>query len=131
VMSYGDYSKITADVYIDSTGTDHSSNASQFFSGPRVRLSTDLGSFNGQKSIVLDWINGSAVSYLYGDYYGLATVRAFDYDEAFTTVLIPGGEDSYSDGYGEKSLKPAGNPIILLLGVFLMMFGFTGVYKRR
>ena len=131
VMSYGDYSKITADVYIDSTGTDHSSNASQFFSGPRVRLSTDLGSFNGQKSIVLDWINGSAVSYLYGDYYGLATVRAFDYDEAFTTVLIPGGEDSYPDGYGEKSLKPAGNPIILLLGVFLMMFGFAGVYKRR
>lgn len=131
VMSYGDYSKITADVYIDSTGTDHSSNASQFFSGPRVRLSTDLGSFNGQKSIVLDWINGSAVSYLYGDYYGLATVRAFDYDEAFTTVLIPGGDDSYPDGYGEKSLKPAGNPIILLLGVFLMMFGFAGVYKRR
>lgn len=131
VMSYGDYSKITADVYIDSTGTGHSSNASQFFSGPRVRLSTDLGSFNGQKSIVLDWINGSAVSYLYGDYYGLATVRAFDYDEAFTTVLIPGGEDSYPDGYGEKSLKPAGNPIILLLGVFLMMFGFAGVYKRR
>lgn len=131
VMSYGDYSKITSDVYIDSTGTDHSSNASQFFSGPRVRLSTDLGSFNGQKSIVLDWINGSAVSYLYGDYYGLATVRAFDYDEAFTTVLIPGGEDSYPTESGEKSLKPAGNPIILLLGVFLMMFGFTGVYKRR
>ena len=131
VMSYGDYSKITADVYIDSTGTDHSSNASQFFSGPRVRLSTDLGSFNGQKSIVLDWINGSAVSYLYGDYYGLATVSAFDYEEAFTTVLIPGGEDSYPDESGEKSLKPAGNPIILLLGVFLMMFGFAGVYKRR
>ena len=129
-MGYGDYSTITADVYTDSLGADHSSNAIQFFSGPRLRLSTDLGSFNGQKSIVLDWINGHAVSYLYGDYYGLATVRAFDYDEAFTTVLIP-GESPYPEGYGEKSLKPAGNPIILLLGVFLMLFGFAGVYKRR
>lgn len=86
VMGYGDYSTITADVYTDSLGADHSSNASQFFSGPRLRLSTDLGSFNGQKSIVLDWMNGHAVSYLYGDYYGLATVRAFDYDEAFTST---------------------------------------------
>ena len=130
-MGYGDYSKITADVYIDSTGADHTSNASQFFSGPRVSLSTDRGSFNGQKSIVLDWINGSAVTYLYGDYYGLATVRAFDYDEVFTTVLIPGGEDYNPYEVNEKTLKAAGNPIIMLLGVFFMMFGFAGTYKRR
>lgn len=131
VMGYGDYSKITADVYIDSTGADHTSNVSQFFSGPRVSLSTDRGSFNGQKSIVLDWINGSAVTYLYGDYYGLATVRAFDYDEVFTTVLIPGGEDYNPYEVNEKTLKAAGNPIIMLLGVFFMMFGFAGTYKRR
>ncbi|WP_407381043.1 hypothetical protein [Methanobrevibacter sp.] len=127
VIDYGEYSRITADVYTDSSGADHSLNASQFFSGPRVTLLTDKGSFNGQKSVTLDWVNGQAVAYLYGDEYGLATVTAFDYDKAFTTVLIRGGEDLND---GEVTLKPTGNPLLLLFSV-LMLFASVCGYKRR
>ncbi|MBQ9026343.1 MAG: hypothetical protein IJ104_08235 [Methanobrevibacter sp.] len=127
VIDYGEFSRITVDVYTDSSGFDHSSNASQFFSGPRVTLSTDKGSFDGQKSVTLDWVRGQAVAYLYGDEYGLATVTAFDYDVAFTTVLVRGGDDSYGD---EVTLKPAGNPLMLLFAVLILSGSLFG-FKRR
>ena len=133
VINYGEYSKITADVYMDSLGFDHSFNADYFFSGPRITFYTDNGSFDGEKSITVDWYNGQAIAYLYGDEYGLATVRAFDYDTAFTTVLILGG-DSYDDAANKNnliSMKPTGNPLVLLLGIFVILFGSAGIYKRR
>ena len=129
VINYGEYSTITADVYMDSLGFDHSSDADLFFSGPRITFSTDKGSFDGKKSITVNWTNGEAVVYLYGDEYGLATVTAFDYDSAYTTVLILGGDSDSSDKL--ISMKATGNPLVLLLSIVAILLSSVGVYKRR
>ena len=130
VINYGEYSKIIADVYMDSLGFDHSPDADLFFSGPRITFSTDKGSFNGEKSITVNWVNGKAVAYLYGNEYGLATVTAFDYDAAYTTVLILGG-DSPDNSKKPIAMKETGNPIILLLSVLAVLLGSAGAYRRR
>lgn len=133
-IRYGEYSRIAADVYRDSAGADHSSDAEMFFSGPRVTLFTDKGSFDGKKSITLNWVNGEAVAYLYGDEYGLATVGASDYDAAYTTVLIV-GENSADDMVGADSevkaaMHPTGNPVLLLLFAVALLSSI-GIYKRK
>ena len=130
IINYGEYSKITADVYMDSLGFDHSPDANLYFSGPKITFSTDKGSFNGEKSVTVNWINGQAIAYLYGDEYGLATVSAFDYDTAYTTVLILGG-DSEDNSDNGISMKATGNPIIMLLCVLTLLLGYAGLYKRR
>ena len=127
VIDYGEYSKITADVYMDSLGVDHSGDAYLYFSGPRITFSTDNGSFDGEKSITVNWTNGKAVAYLYGDEYGLATVTAFDYGSAVTTVLIRGGKSNEAKAV---TLKETGNPLMLLFSIFVVL-GSAGVYKRR
>lgn len=126
VIDYGEYSKITANVYMDSSGFDHSADADQFFSGPRITFSTDIGSFDGKKSVTVDWFNGMATAYLYGDEYGLATVTASDYGSASTTVLIRGESPEKSS----VSVMPsAGNPIFLVALVVILLSSI-GVYKR-
>ena len=130
VINLGEFSKITADVYIDSIGQDHSSDADLFFSGPRVTLSTDLGSFNGEKSITLDWVNGQAIAYLEGDEAGLATVTAFDYDSATTTVLILG--DDYPIAEADMvTMSAAGNPILLLFMILSILLCSVGLFRRK
>ena len=138
VIKKGQYSKITVDVYRDSSGRDHSSNARLFFSGPKVTLSSDIGSFNGKKSITLNWTNGKATAYLRGDKSGLANVTASDYGNASTTVLILGKNhtEHYPDSTGKivsaksNSLPAAGNPV-LLLAVVVMLLGSIGVCRRK
>lgn len=130
VINLGEFSKITADVYIDSIGQDHSLDADLYFSGPRVTLSTDLGSFDGKKSITLDWVNGQAIAYLEGDEAGLATVTASDYDSATTTVLILG--DDYPVAKADVETMPAaGNPVLLLLMVAVLLLSSAGIYRRE
>ena len=90
VIGIGESSKITADVHIDSAGSDQSFDEFAFFNGPKVTLSTDKGSFDGEKSVTLDWFNGQASIYLKGDEVGLANVSAYDYDTAYTNVTILG-----------------------------------------
>ena len=130
IIEKGQYSKITADVYMDSKGKDHSSDAELYFSGPKVTLSTDKGSFNGKKSIILNWTNGKAVAYLKGDEYGLATVTASDYETASTTVLVVGKYSQNKVAKAENAkMRPAGNPLVLLLaGVILLC---AGTYRKR
>ncbi|MBR6024338.1 MAG: hypothetical protein IK044_05150 [Methanobrevibacter sp.] len=130
VINLGEFSKITADVYIDSLGQDHSSDADLYFSGPRVTLSTDLGSFNGKKSVTLDWINGQAIAYLEGDEAGLATVTAFDYDSATTTVLIR-GSDSPQAKADAITMPSAGNPLSLLLVIAIVLLSSADIYRRK
>lgn len=142
VIKKGQFSKITADVYMDSRGRDHSANARLFFSGPRVTLSTDLGSFNGKKSITLNWTNGKASAYLKGDREGLANVSASDYETVNTTVLIgnknyPSSDNTTDVLDGEKNIETlsdeimpvCGNPIALL--VIVMLFNCIGFFRRK
>ena len=136
VIKKGEYSKITVDVYTDSSGGNHRSKASSYFSGPRVTLSTDLGSFNGKKSITLNWTRGQASAYLKGDREGLANVTATDYDSASTTVLIIGDNGSDRDdkkpaeNIKAKVMPVCGNPVMLVL-VVLMSLGSSLIFKRK
>ena len=138
VIKKGEYSKVTVDVYTDSSGGDHSSNARMFFSGPRVTLSSDIGSFNGKKSITLNWTNGKASAYLRGDKSGLANVTASDYGNASTKVLILGKNHTsdYADDNvktvhaKDKSMPAAGNPVFLL-AVVVMLLSSVGIYRKR
>ncbi len=107
-INYGEYSTIGADVYRDSSGVDHSMNSSSYFSGNNITFSTDKGSFNGKKSTVLNWTDGKAGTKLKGDETGLATVRVFDYDNAYTTVLIGG---SKPDDNRTHPVRPPVKPI--------------------
>ncbi|WP_295112938.1 right-handed parallel beta-helix repeat-containing protein [uncultured Methanobrevibacter sp.] len=134
VIEKGEYSKITVDVYTDSLGRDHSANARFFFSGPRVTLSSDLGSFNGKKSITLNWTNGKATAYMKGERDGIATVTASDYGNASTTVII-GGKNHNGSFYGEGSQiervdveSACGNPVLMLVVVILM--SLVGLYRK-
>ena len=140
LLGLGELSQITADTYIDSAGSDHSSDAGSYFNGPNVTLSTDLGSFDGEKSVSLDWVNGQASTYLKGDEYGLANVSAYDYDTAFTDVLIPGDNPApknntticnSSNVARAETLPATANPIVLLLFVVMMLFTSVGRYRRK
>ena len=135
VIKKGEYSKITAHVYTDSSGRDHSSDADKYFSGPRVTLKTDLGTFNGKKSITLNWTKGKATAYLKGDREGLANVTAEDYETANTTVLILGNHSHDGDrkplkSAEAKSMPVCGNSLALML-IALMLFAVSGVIGKK
>ena len=138
VLSLGESSQITADVYIDSAGTDHSSDKFSFFSGPSVTLSTDKGSFDGEKSVTLDWAYGQASAYLKGDEIGLANVSAQDYDIAFTDVLIFGDNSTNSSNdstpvnnvVNAKTLPVTGNPLALLFVLVILLGSVSGIKRK-
>ena len=137
VLGLGESSKITADVYMDSAGSDHSSDKFSFFNGPKVTFSTDKGSFDGNKSVTLDWVYGQASTYLKGDEVGLANVSAYDYDAAYTSVLILGNAtpenetvENSSNVASAKTLPATGNPILLLF-VVVMLFTSVGRYRKK
>ena len=97
IINLNQYSRINADVYMDSIGFDHSGNASSFFSGRKLVLSADKGSFNAKKSIILDWKNGKTSTYFKGDKIGIATITAFDQEKVETYVHVL-GKTPYDDG---------------------------------
>ena len=140
VLSLGESSEVTADVYTDSAGSDHSSDKFSYFSGPSVTLSTDKGSFDGEKSVTLNWAYGQAIASLKGDEVGLANVSAQDYDIAFTDVLILGDNSTQNSTQSNstpvnnvvnaKTLPAAGNPLALLF-VLVILLGSVSGFKRK
>lgn len=128
VIEYGQISEITVDVYLDSLGNDHSFDADLYFSGPKVTLFTDKGSFSGEKSITLNWVNGKAIAYLLGDEVGLATVVAYDYDTAFTEVLILGDSPNADS---PVTMPPTGNPLMLLFAIVIVLLSSIGIYTKK
>ena len=92
----GQNSRITANVYTDSNGTDHSADAAQFFSGPEVTFTTDLGNV-GSKSVVVPWTLGSAFATLRGDEGpGIASVTAADGNVTLSTMVTILQDAKYS-----------------------------------
>lgn len=84
----GQNTLLTADVYTDVAGGDHSADAAMFFSGPQVTFTTTLGNV-GSKSVTVPWINGLASTILRADEgQGIATVTASDYETVQTLVTI-------------------------------------------
>lgn len=117
-------STITAEVYQDSAGGDHSANAYQFFSGPQVIFTTNLGNL-GSKSITVPWVNGLATTILKGDEGpGITTVTATDYQTVPTNANILGAPEppktSHPDVIG---MQDTGTPIIYILMVLILLLG--------
>ncbi len=131
-INAGETSTITADVYHDSEGGDHSADAAMFFSGPQVTFTTDLGNV-GSKSVVSQWTNGFATAILRADEGpGIATVTAADYQIVQTAVTILGSqESSTSVNAATKTIRmqETGIPLAPLLLAVLMVF--SGMVLKR
>jgi len=129
----GQTSLITADVYRDSTGADHSANWADFFSGPKVTFTTDLGNV-GSKSITALWVNGLATAILRGDEgSGIATVTASDYQtvQALVTILGEGPVPPGNSTNEVIGMQETGIPVYMLILAILMVFGGLLVPKRK
>ena len=79
-------SSITANVYMDSNGIDHSSDASKFFSELEVTFTTTFGNLNSLSGFM---VNGQAVSSLTANAFGSADITAnLDNQPVSTTITI-------------------------------------------
>ena len=122
----GQTSTITADVYRDSAGGDHSANWAEFFSGPGVTFTTTLGNV-GSKSIIVPWVNGLVKAILRGDDgAGIATVTATDYQTVQTYVTILGAPSNDT-----VPMQNTGAPVNYLLLAILMVIGGLLLPKRK
>lgn len=125
----GEKSVITADVYRDSAGGDHSANATQYFSGPRVTFTTNLGNI-GSKIIIVDWVNGLATAILRGDEgQGIATVTASDYQTVQTFVTILGAPEPVNPDVID--MEDTGIPVSYLLTALVLLLGGLGLARRK
>jgi predicted outer membrane repeat protein len=132
----GQTSKITADVYTDSEGIDHSADADQFFSGPEVTFTTTLGNV-GSKEITLPWTLGSAFATLRADEgTGTAAVTAADDETLLTTsvTILPATANAatVTTTNGRTiGLQETGLPISYLILAILALFGGLVTSKRK
>lgn len=124
IIYTGRISTITADVYRDAAGGDHSLDAALFFSGPQVTFTTNLGNV-GSKSVTVPWVNGFATAVLRADEGpGIATVTATDYQTVQTNVTIMGG--SVNPANNTIGMQDTGIPLnYLLLAILMVLYGFT------
>jgi len=133
-INVGQTSTITADVYRDSAGGDHSANASMYFSGPQVTFTTNLGNV-GSKSVVALWASGAASAILRADEgAGLATVTAGDYQVVQTVVTIlaaPNTSPSAANAANTVGMRSTGIPANGLILAILMVISGLILPKRR
>ncbi len=139
-IQLGQNSSITAQVYQDSEGFDHSSDAIMFFSGAQVTFTTNLGNV-GSKSITLPWTNGRASAVLRADEgEGLATLTASDYQTVQTLVRIgdvPLPDEGNSTGKtianaaSTITMQNTGMPINYLLLALVLVIGGCLLPKRK
>lgn len=130
----GQTSIITADVYKDSAGGDHSADAAIFFSGPQVTFTTTLGNV-GSKSIVASWINGLATAILRtGGASGVAEITASDYQRVQTFVTILGSGDPSTKSKVNAQTVPmqnTGMPVAgVILSLMMILGGFIGIRRK-
>ena len=125
-------STITASVYHDVAGGDHSADAALFFSGPRVTFTTSLGNL-GSKSITVPWTNGMAITVLRADEGpGTATVTARDYQLVQTTVNIRGspGPGNRTNTTTVVGMETTGSPVAgIIVSMLLVLGGLTSARR--
>nr|WP_319373706.1 cell surface protein [uncultured Methanobacterium sp.] len=130
----GQTSTITADVYRDSAGGDHRTNASMYFSGPQVTFTTNLGNV-GSKSVVTQWASGAANAILRADEgEGIATVTAGDYQILRTLVTILAASNTSPTSVNAANtvgMQSTGIPINGLVLAILMVISGLILPKRR
>ncbi len=107
---------------------DQSANAAQYFSGPRVTFTTNLGNI-GSKSIIVDWVNDLATAILVGDEGpGIVTVTASDYQTVQTFVTILGAPEPNPDVI---DMEDTGIPVSYLLTALVLFLGGLGLARRK
>jgi parallel beta-helix repeat protein len=130
----GQNSAITADVYQDSSGEDHSKDAAMYFNGPQVTFTTDLGNV-GSKSVMAQWANGFATAILRADEgSGVATVTATDYQTVRTFVTILGAVETstvVNSANNTIGMQKTGTPLnYLILAMLMMISGLISTRRR-
>ena len=127
-------STITADVYHDVEGGDHSADAALFFSGPQVTFTTNLGNV-GSKSIVVQWASGLATAILRADEGpGIATVIAADYQTVKTMVTILGASGTSISEVNAQTvgMQNTGIPLAgIVLAILMVLGGFISTRKKQ
>lgn len=130
----GGSSAITADVYHDAAGGDHSADAALFFSGSRVTFTTNLGNM-GSKSVTVPWVNGLATAILRADEGpGIAKVTAADYEVVQTLVNIRGASNSDNTTSTTRTvgMENTGLPLaVIVMSVLLVLGGLISVRKKQ
>ncbi len=130
----GESSTITADVFHDVAGGDHSKDASLFFSGSRVIFTTNLGNV-GSKSVTVPWTNGLARAILRADEgAGIATVTAADYQVVQTLINIQGASNSANAVSTTRTvgMKNTGQPLAgIVMSILLVLGGMISVRKNQ
>ncbi|BDZ70735.1 hypothetical protein [Methanobacterium petrolearium] len=125
----GGKSVITADVYRDSAGGDHSASAANYFSGPKVTFTTNQSNI-GSKIITVDWINGLATAILRGDERpGIAKVTGSDYQTGQTFVTTLGEPEPVN--LDVIDMEDAGTPISYLLMALVLLLGGIILSNRK
>ncbi|MGB9838345.1 hypothetical protein [Methanothermobacter sp.] len=132
IITPGETSTITATVYHDAAGGDHSADATLFFRGPRVTFTTSLGNL-GSKSITVPWVNGLAIAVLRADEGpGTAVVSASDYQTVQTTVNIRKAPGPSRRTYGASlvGMETTGAPLAgIIVSILLLLGGLTSARK--
>lgn len=131
----GETSKITANVYMDFAGFDHSADAAQFFSGPVVTFTTNLGNV-GSKQVTVPWSLGSSSVTLRGDEgAGIATVAATDGQIVSTDVTILQTSEVNAASVtstGTVGMQNTGAPLTgIVLTLLMVVGGFLGTRKKQ
>ncbi|AIS32046.1 hypothetical protein BRM9_1231 [Methanobacterium formicicum] len=130
----GESSTITADVFHDVAGGDHSKDASLFFSGSRVIFTTNLGNV-GSKSVTVPWTNGLARAILRADEgAGIATVTAADYQVVQTLINIQGSSNSANAVSTTRTvgMENTGQPLAgIVMSILLVLGGMISVRKNE
>ncbi|HHW05241.1 MAG TPA: cell surface protein [Methanothermobacter sp.] len=132
-INVGESSIITADVYYDAAGGDHSADVELFFSGPKVIFTTNLGNL-GSKSVIVPWVNGMATTILRADEgAGIATVTAADHEIVQTLVNIQGSSNftNATATTGTVEMESTGLPLEgMVISILLVLGGLISVRKQ-
>lgn len=129
-INQGYTSKIAADVYKDSEGTDHSADRAQFFNGPEVTFKTNLGDI-GSESVTKAWAFGKAAVILRANEgSGIAIITATDVQTVSTKVIILANTINQS---GKTiAMKNTGLPIFtLVLAIFGVISGLLIPRRKK
>lgn len=127
----GEKSTITADVYRDSNGGDHSSQWTQFFSGAQVKFTTNLGQI-GSKQITEIMNLGKAIATLTANEgKGLYILTATLDDQTMTTNVNVTAGTEVNAASNTVGMQETGIPINYLVLAVLMVIGGLLVPKRR
>lgn len=133
-INAGETSTITADVYHDSEGGDHSADVAMFFSGPQITFTTNLGNV-GSKSVTNAWINGLATAILRADEGpGIATVTAADFQIIQTMITIQGASETSAAVVNAQTIKMQNTGIPLagiVLAILMVLGGFISTKKKQ